>query len=434
MDSNSGIGELRRLYTEGKLIPFIGTGLSYPFSVPDWASLIRKISGKHLRPSMVDIINQHLDKYEYWEAVDVLKKYVPLSDFQLQEEICNELKACINVKIDDELHNYTDITRMNFKIYFTTNYDLLLSKYISDSRCVPQVLNKTEINSQKIFEIRDYPQLWHLHGHIEDCGSIVISREVYEKLYTDEKYRSLFTVVQGVGTFLFMGFSFNDIYIKDLLSLNNKSLNTTNYIMLESPTDEIKRDFANKYNIKVIGYKTEKGSHSIAIKKILNQIAAPVGSDATSLGIVTPRNFDDLIIPDRTPTAKEKTALEVSLFCKKLRIESINNELTEFSKDCFFFSDKLLRALNKHKFLKKDIQKIFAEVYMSYSKGRKNIYANTKNSQLLLEHVMDELQTKDFKKIHQALDLNDFQKQGFIHNLADNEKHAVWWGENKDVK
>lgn len=433
MTTKSEVEELRKIYLEGKLIPFIGTGLSYPFSVPDWAALIRNIAKKHLEPAMVEIINTHLGRYEYWNAVDFLKNYSSLSDFQLQEEICQELKDCVNVKIDDKLHNYKDLADMNFNTFFTTNYDLLISKYINNPKCIPQVLNRVQVNSQKIFEKRDYPQLWHLHGHVEDTGSIVISKDVYDRLYDDEKYKNLFTVVQGVGTFLFIGFSFNDVYIQDLLSRNNKALNTTHYILLESPTDEIKRNFANKFNIKVIGYKAISGDHASAIREILSQVAAVETSNKSNINIFVPESIDDLMIPSELPTTKEKIAFETSLFCKKLRIENICDELTEFSKDCFFFSDKLLRALKKRKFPKEEIKKVLADVYMSYSAGRKNIYSNTKNSHLFLEYLMKELENKDFKIINNKLEFNPFQKQGFIHNLADDEKYSVWWGDNINV-
>ena len=430
MSSESEIEELRKIYSDGKLIPFVGTGLSYPFSVPDWAALIRKIATKHLRLSIVKIVDNHIGNFQYWEAVDVIKEYGGLSDFQLQEEICDEIRNCVDVELDDSMHNYVDIAYMNFKIYLTTNYDLLLKKYINNSKCVPQILGKATINSQKIFEKRDYPQLWHLHGHVEDTGSIVISKEVYEQLYSDSKYKDLFTVIQGVGTFLFIGFSFNDVYIRDLLSRNNKSLNTTHYIMLETPNDETRKNFANEFNIKVIGYEAVNGNRVSAIREILNKISAPVDSKLSKISIESP--IADLLLPNKIPSIKRKTKMETSLFCKKLRIENTGDILLEYCKDCFFMSDNLLRALKKRKFSKDEIRKVITSVYMTYSQNFKDIYAHTKNSNLLLESVMKELENKDFKVINQALDFNFFQKQGFIHYLADDKKYSVWWGEKRN--
>ncbi|WP_449600280.1 hypothetical protein [Paenibacillus sp. Marseille-Q9583] len=34
-------------YNEDRIVPFIGAGLSIPFNVPDWGSLIREIAEKY---------------------------------------------------------------------------------------------------------------------------------------------------------------------------------------------------------------------------------------------------------------------------------------------------------------------------------------------------------------------------------------------------
>jgi hypothetical protein len=96
-------------------------------------------------------------------------------------------------------------------------------------------------------------------------------------------------------------------------------------------------------------------------------------------------------------------------------------------------SDRLLRALRKRKFSKDVINKVFTLVYMSYSQNLKDIYSYNKNSQLLLDTVMKELESRDFRIVNPALDFNPFQKQGFIHNLADSKCHPVWWGGKRNV-
>lgn len=62
-------------------------------------------------------------------------------------------------------------------------------------------------NSQKVI---------HLHGNVEIPNSMIVTQDDYDKLYKSEKIKSILTGIMSHKTLLFIGFSFNDEYFKDL--------------------------------------------------------------------------------------------------------------------------------------------------------------------------------------------------------------------------
>jgi hypothetical protein len=271
--------KLQNAYRENKLIPFIGTGLSSPFGIPDWGNLILNLAERCLDATLVPMIEKACERQKYWLAIKNIKDIGDISDLTIQQEIANITIEKMQNEISDIEHNYKDLANMNFKNYLTTNYDLLINKYLSNPLTIPQVLYKVEVNSQTFFQQNNRPNIWHLHGHISDVGSIVISEEKYNELYTNDKYKNLFSIFQGHGVLLFMGFSLADQYIQDMLRRNKNFFNSEHYILLNKPTPEIKQKFIKEYNVNVIEYNSENGGHAAEIRRILAAIKGEIYQD-----------------------------------------------------------------------------------------------------------------------------------------------------------
>ncbi|MGC9934900.1 SIR2 family protein [Priestia aryabhattai] len=427
--------ELRSAYKSGKLIPFIGAGLSYPFGIPDWDGLINEIKELYVTDGLKEAINFSLRQHDYWKAVDDILHFGTISEFQLQQAVVNSIKSKPKNIIDAKEHNYNDLASLGFSNLITTNYDFLLSEHIKGS--IPQILHNVENNVQEIFDKTENPNIWHIHGHINSTGSIILSRNKYNELYENGKYKDLFKVLQGNGIFLFLGFSFNDQYIQKLLSDNNQHLNSQHYILLSNPTPEMKLKFANDYGINVIDYNPTNSTHANEIREILRKISSDgkVHDSESNEGNNPKNSNSDTPMGLQIPSKEDKSKMENGLFCKKIRLEPIDEDTLDYTKDCFFMSDSFIRSLRNKGFSEEIIKHILSVCYMAYKKIKTSIYKNTKNSQLFIDEVHRSLSTIGYPQLKEILTESispmEFQNVGFIHILADDVKEDIWWGENR---
>ncbi|WP_040207861.1 SIR2 family NAD-dependent protein deacylase [Neobacillus jeddahensis] len=95
-------------------------------------------------------------------------------------------------------------------------------------------------------------QVIHLHGHIKKRDSMVLSNRSYKDLYNDPAVRTLLSTIIGARPLLFMGFSFNDEFFKNIYNDLNSILRTSHYIVLSNPEHKDVRRFIEQ-NIRVIG-------------------------------------------------------------------------------------------------------------------------------------------------------------------------------------
>ncbi|WP_277602651.1 SIR2 family protein [Bacillus sp. 3a] len=182
---NIHLEDLKKDYHDGILVPFIGAGLSLPFKVPTWGGLIRDLTEKYAVEQLAFIkqaVEIDLKKHDYWGAIDEIKKYAPIEEEDIQERIV-ELILEKQKKLDDNSeHNYYDLSKMNFSLYLTTNYENLLQEYLKFD-LQPILLKDINFSTQKLFSQK---RVCHLHGTISNSGHIVISRQSYQELYNDK--------------------------------------------------------------------------------------------------------------------------------------------------------------------------------------------------------------------------------------------------------
>lgn len=442
MSNKIFINELKEKYKQGNVIPFIGSGLSIPYNIPDWGGIIKEcalsmgiedVNGKGT--SLMSILNYNLEIYDYWEAVKIIKRYLNRTDEDIQEFITKKINKCIPSKLDDIDNNYKDLAKYEFNIYFTTNYDHIIQKYL-DTNFVPVNLKDVKTNIQNLMSDIENNRIFHLHGNISDSSSIVISEEKYEELYKNNVYKALFSVFSGVKTFLFIGFSFNDVFIKRIIKDNNEFFKSKHYIILANPEMETIKYLKEQYNIETLTYDPKNSSHQIEIRKIINEICNEPYKDAFT-EIDEYAEIDDII--DELPNNEVKKKLDDNFFCKKLRIENIDEMKVDYSKECFFTAEQYFRWLKKSgiKNNTKLANHFLALSYMKYKDLLINEYHEEKNSEKLFKTVHNSLKSLEFTKLKNIISENNMpnevNKQGFIHILADDieSEREVWWGEKR---
>ncbi|OUQ85222.1 SIR2 family protein [Brevibacillus brevis] len=432
MDANTE--KLREDYLSDKIVPFIGAGLSVPFEVPTWKMLIQCITQKYavgkVESLLKGAVGWHLENNDYWGAIDELKKYAQLVDQDIQSEIVKLIKARkISLKNDD-LHNYSDIGKMNFKLHLTTNYENLLYEYV---KCddIPILLKDMDFSTQDMF---DDKRICHLHGNMSNPGSIVISRSSYEKLYEDKKYDNLLKVVTGSRKLLFMGFSFDDQFVSTLIKHHRDYFKGMHYILLASPTNEKIRELKDEYGLITISYQKEGSSHTQEIRRILNYIAKPLAvksedddAEMSSVGTAKP-----IIVGAGVSDMNQN--VEENLFYKKLKLENIEPTIIKLSSIFYIASERYIRELRNAGMSLEVIDALLGKVFAKYLERYADTYNKYGDSQMLLGVVHSSLEKIDFGRYAQLFKDNksdENENRGLIHLIAEDEEKEVWWGEKR---
>ncbi len=422
------LDDLRKDYHDGNLIPFIGAGLSVPFKVPSWGSLIENLTEQYAKEDyewVKKAVETDLKKRDYWGAIDMLKKYV-IEEDDIQEKIV-ELILDQQITLDDNSeHNYYDLSKMNFNLYLTTNYENLLQKYLQFD-LNPILLRDIDFNTQNLFSQK---RVCQLHGTISNSGSIIISRESYEQLYNDKKYEDLLKLVTGNKKLLFMGFSFDDQFIKTLIKEHKQVFKGVHYILLNNPDPQTVKELRSDYGLRTISYDADKSTHSQGIREILNQISVPLKKkdNIHEEGEAKP----SVIIGAGLKAFKKN--VEGNLFFKKLELESINSDLRDLSSVFYVAADEYIREMKKLGMPIDIIDLILGQVFIEYKDRYVDTFMEHGDSEKLLKVVHKSLEEIDFGRYNELLKNNKTNKnenRGFVHILADNEEEEIWWGRER---
>ncbi|PHC41318.1 SIR2 family protein [Bacillus toyonensis] len=426
------IEDLRKDYHNNKVIPFIGAGLSVPFNVPDWEELIRNLTKKYAVGENAFIekaVEADLKKSDYWGAIDALKRYALIEEEDIQEKVA-ELILQRKITLEDELqHNYSDLSKMNFKFYLTTNYEHLLHQYLK-YEIQPILLKDVLFNTQDMFEQK---RVCHLHGTISNYGTIVLSKDSYKELYANQKYDDLLKLVTGSKKLLFMGFSFDDQFIRTLIQEHKESFKGKHYILLNNPSAAKIKELRSEYGLLTIPYNTENSSHTVEIRKILNQLAEPCSSEdsGSSNGETVQQGSSIAIGAGLRDFNKD---LKGNLFFKKLLLEDIDESIIELSADFYIAAEEYIRAMRKLGMTIDIIDAILGQVLLEYKEQYITTYKQYGNSEQFLSIVHRSIENIDFGRYALLVKDNKSNKnenRGFVHILADNEEVDVWWGEER---
>ncbi|EHB65986.1 ABC-three component system protein [Paenibacillus lactis] len=427
---NVYLDDLCKDYRENKIVPFIGAGLSVPFNVPDWGNLIRDIANKHAVGNMEFVksaVEMDLERYDYWQAIDVLKRYTGVQEEDIQEHVAETIHNKMKILDNDLLHNYSDLHRMNFNLYLTTNYENILHNYLK-CELNPILLKEIQFSTQNLF---DKKRVCQLHGTTSNYGTIVISKEGYKNLYEDKKYESLLRLVTGTKKLLFMGFSFDDQFIRTLIKEHKDFFMSKHYIILANPTMEKIRVLREEFGLLTISYTTENASHADEIRKILEFMRGD-GQEKNQLNEDNITSNDPIVVGAGIEDLQKDMA--DNLFYKKLKIEDIDQSLVELSSAFYVASEEYIRELKKSGISLKIIDAMLGKVFIKYKERYADSYRKHGNSEEFLAVVHSSLENLKYDRIKQLLKDNladEDEIRGLIHILADDDRMQVWWGENR---
>ena len=116
---------------------------------------------------------------------------------------------------------------------------------------------------------------------------------------------------------------------------------------------------------------------------------------------------------------------------RKLKIENIDDEFIDYSKNMFFYTDGYIRKLRLYSVPIDIVEDTFGICHTKYLDVRVKLYRKEKDSQNFVEKVVERIEETDFKKLNKYMKPQKSQKSGFIHILADDENRDVKWGGNE---
>ena len=255
---------LIRIVSQGRIVPFVGSGVSMALKgglFPSSDKLIGRLADKLVEEAKEDsagIVRLFVKKKQLNKAADEAVESLGKADFR---DVMKSIFAIRQPK-DIDLSLPIAVWSLAPNVVVTTNYDHVL-EWAKPSESVKnsEVSNLADLYSKSTTE---NPFVWHLHGDISDADSLILSPQQYNALYRDAKddkhplaaarlqLRSLF----ANHPLLFVGFGMQDEYVMDALStvLEIFGGNLGSSYALLKQGDVRSAELWNKYSITAIEY------------------------------------------------------------------------------------------------------------------------------------------------------------------------------------
>ena len=294
------IKTLQEEYKHESIVPVIGAGFSMPFSLPNWSNLLLAICKEfHLENYQIEAIKDFCENGDYIRAVDMLvgftkgeknEKDIQLYVAKIISEKLKSLKQSLNVDSLRESkiqNNYVDIFKHNFKTILTLNYDEILADYASN-----EYSQNTITNFKTPQEIGKGKNIFYVHGRVSDPESIILAKANYSEVYSDNNFRRMFSALTLNRTFLFLGFSFQDDYIKKFLETVTQNCNVKHYALMDASSvralgEQNIAELNEKYCIKIIQFDEAQNGYIKNISNFLNVICNSTNEGLLSQTIYT---------------------------------------------------------------------------------------------------------------------------------------------------
>lgn len=231
---------LKKRLRDKKIIPFVGAGVSLEVKsketgdrlFPSWAQLLENATKKlekeqkHNHASLVRSLLK-IDKPDYLEAARRAREGLGAVWFDFLKEQLDHPREHAK---DENLNLPKAVWELGSRLIITTNFDRVLHWTCPqrDDLCTWDM----EAPAEQVTALRDgvqRPTIWHLHGYIDNAANLILTPDGYKRLYPETenieiRYQAALKTLQShlaSHSFLFIGFSLDDIYFgQQLQSIN----------------------------------------------------------------------------------------------------------------------------------------------------------------------------------------------------------------------
>ncbi|WP_213810409.1 SIR2 family protein [Jeotgalicoccus sp. WY2] len=212
---------------------------------------------------------------------------------------------------------------------------------------------------QRLFHNDKEKYLFHIHGCVSNPDSIVISPEKYDELYSDEQFDNKMKTFSSSYSFLFLGFSFSDTFVKELLKNHKEFFKGTHYLL--TGNNQIDQNMIIKlrdqYGIKIIKYDVSNSTHVKEIRKLLTEITEEKPN------LMSPYKINPAIGLEGLEKIQTH---ENNLFYRKLEIANIGEKMIKLSRMFYLAAEIFIRNCKNLGLPKEFIDGILGEIFMTY--------------------------------------------------------------------
>ena len=206
--------EIKQAEREGKLVLFIGAGISNLFDLPLWDDFAQQLLDRFRERGLCD----HLKKEEFKKSS--VKKMLSFME-QNVENFKMEAAKFLQEKENEYLRKwepnniYETIKKINC-VYVTTNYDeLLMPRLLSrrNKRQTPKPIQKICFREEISPDILKQPgsgRVIHLHGCKSDPDTMVITERDYHEHYESPNIKKFLECLFKEKIVLFLGYGLSE--------------------------------------------------------------------------------------------------------------------------------------------------------------------------------------------------------------------------------
>ncbi|MDH5327640.1 MAG: SIR2 family protein [Gammaproteobacteria bacterium] len=191
---------------------FAGAGVSAKAGLPTWGTLLKELAEQTrqyntlTRQMMVERIAEH-------DLVNAATYFFSCPGMTIN----SKFMAIRSILGSYDSNGLQDVMKIPFRSVVTTNYD----RALHDAYSYVKRRSSLEFHGDKLNQAeyeRDF-YIARIHGAIEDYDSIVMSEEHYRNINNNDKYCDFLTHMFTTTNILFVGFSFLDPAIKNVLNI-----------------------------------------------------------------------------------------------------------------------------------------------------------------------------------------------------------------------
>lgn len=220
-----------------KCIPFVGAGMSVDFGLPTWVEFIKELAEQQGNRDIVSLLDENEDQEDFNLEEAASKVYRNPIAF------ASYAKPRFNINItDDQIDNSS--VKILPKLFqksaiITTNYDNVLSQVYARNNLHRQVINYTEFENVDAAMFNNGNCIIKLHGSFDMGGHYIFTKEQYDKVYNDVRFKDELSIVLRSRPLLFLGCSLiRERFLETWKNLANRNEDFYHYAILSAKKDE----------------------------------------------------------------------------------------------------------------------------------------------------------------------------------------------------
>jgi len=232
---------LMELYSKDRTVSFIGAGVSKPLGIPDWEQLLNNLS--KCANKYYNFQSQLPQNSKEWPAFaekiynefnqnNNSQKYFEIVSERMKPQINTTTLTLVKLVLAINIHLTTNFDSSIENAYKFLNY---LSEYFGESEM--RIDYRTYYIPDFSFDTGSNPAIYYLHGNVEK-NIYILKKSDYEKFYPSVS--SITNSSKALEEFLkyyyknkniiFIGFSFQDYYIREFFLNLAKEIERENQI------------------------------------------------------------------------------------------------------------------------------------------------------------------------------------------------------------